>query len=64
MGAYVHLWHAAANDTDLELTLKALNQEFADLRPGLVRRQQIVLALGIATLLLVACMLLVRWWAT
>jgi hypothetical protein len=63
MGAYVHLWHAAANDTELELTLIGLKNEFAGLRRGLSRRQRVVLALGIAALLLVVCVLLVRWWA-
>jgi Domain of unknown function (DUF4062) len=63
MGAYLHLWHAAANDTELELTLIGLKNEFAGLRRGLSRRQRVVLALGIAALLLVVCVLLVRWWA-
>lgn len=64
MRAYVHLWHAAANDAELERTLKQLKTDFASLRRGLSSRQRIALGLGVALVLLLICTLLIRWWVT
>ena len=56
-----HLRHGASNDTELELKLERLKNEFADLRRGFRRWQKIVSGLGIAALILMGCVLLVQW---
>ncbi len=64
MCAYVHLWHAAANDAELERTLNQLKGDFAGLRRGLSSRQRVAVGLGIALALLLTCTLVIRWWTT
>ena len=61
MRAYVHLWHTAADDADLERTLKQLKADFASLRRGLSSRQRLALGLSVALVLLLICTLLIRW---
>ncbi len=56
-----HLRHGAASDTELELKLERLKNEFADLRRGFRRWQKIVSGLGVAALILIGCVLLVQW---
>ena len=57
-----HLWHAAANNTELELKLERLKDEFAALRRGFRRWQSLVAGLGVAAVLMLGCTLLVQWW--
>jgi Domain of unknown function (DUF4062) len=57
-----HLWHAAASNTELELKLERLKDEFAALRRGFRRWQSLVLGFGVAAVLLLGCTLLVQWW--
>jgi len=57
-----HLRHEAANNTELELKLERLKDEFAALRRGFRRWQSLVLGLGIAAVLLLGCVLFVQWW--
>jgi tetratricopeptide (TPR) repeat protein len=57
-----HLWHGASNDTELELKLERLRNEFAEFRRGFRRWQTRVLGLGVARLLLMGCVLGVQWW--
>ncbi len=57
-----HLWHAAASNTELELNLERLKDEFAALRRGFRRWQSLVLGLGVAAVLLLACTLSGLWW--
>jgi tetratricopeptide (TPR) repeat protein len=53
-----HLWHAAASNTELELKLERLKDEFSTLRRGFRRWQGVVVGLGIAALLLLGCTLI------
>ena len=62
MRAYVHLWHAADDDADLERTLKLLKGDFAGLGRGWNSRQRLAMGLGIVVLLLLGCALVMRWW--
>ncbi len=57
-----HLWHAAANNTELELKLERLKDEFAALRRGFRRWQSLVLGSGVSAVLLLGCVLLAQWW--
>jgi tetratricopeptide (TPR) repeat protein len=56
-----HLHHGASNDTELELKLERLKNEFADLRRGFRRWQKLVAGLGLAGVVLLGCVLLVQW---
>ncbi len=55
-----HLRHGASNDTELELKIERLKNEFAELRKGFRRCQQIMLGLGGAALFLLGCVLIVQ----
>ena len=58
-----HLWHAAASNTELELKLEKLKDEFSVLRRGFRRWQILVAGLSATAVVLVGCTLLFQWRA-
>jgi hypothetical protein len=55
-----HLWHAASNNTELELKIERLKEELAALRRGFRRFQWLTLGLGTAAVVLLVCVLVVQ----